>query len=131
MWERLNITQRLVVKAAAAVLVLMIVFPPIYKEAVITGLSSRDGMVGIEMRKFAGWGFIGQKNLKIFAGKQRLKDPDEMSFEERWRFRAGPSLDELRAMPHPKIAYGVLGFEFLLVFLGTGAALYFRRNTTR
>ena len=131
MWERLNITQRSIAKGAVVVLALMIVFPPIYSEAVITGLTSRDGMVGIEMRKFAGWGFIGQKDLTIFAGKKKLKDPDEMSFVERWRFMAGPSLEELRAMPSFKVAYGVLGLQFFLLFLGTGTALYFAKGAAR
>ena len=131
MWERLNNTQQRIVKVAAAVLALMILFPPIYTEAVITGLTSRDGMVGLEMRKFAGWGFIGQSDLTIFAGKKKLKDPDEMSFTERWEFMAGPSLEELRAMPKPKIAYGVLGFQFFALFLGTGAAVYFAKDAVR
>ncbi len=125
MWERLNITQRRIVKVAAALLALMVVFPPIYTEAVITGLRSSDGMVGLEMRKFSGWGFIGQKDLTIFAGKKRLKDPDEMSFAERWEFRVGQSLEELMAMPSPKVAYGVLTLQFLVLFLATGTAVYF------
>ena len=125
MWDRLNVKQRRIVKVAVALLALMVVFPPIYTEAVITGLRSGDGMVGIEMRDFAGWGFIGQKDLTIFAGKKRLKDPDEMSFAERWEFMAGQSLDELRAMPSPKVAYGVLTLQLLILFLGTGTALYF------
>lgn len=131
MWERLNASQRRIIKGAGVVLALMIVFPPIYTEAVITGLSSGDRIVGIEMRKFAGWGFIGQKDLTVFAGKTRLKDPDEMSLREQWEFRAGPSLDELRAMPSPKVAYGVLSVQFLLVLFGAGAALYVARDRDR
>lgn len=131
MWERLNITQRRIVKVAAALLALMVVFPPIYTEAVITGLRSSDGMVGFEMRKFSGWGFIGQKNLTIFAGKKKLKDPDDMSFAERWEFMAGQNLEELRAMPSPKVAYGVLGLQFFVLFLGAGTALYFAKDATR
>ena len=131
MWRKLNVIQRRIVKGAGLVLALMIVFPPIYTEAVITGLTSRDGMVGIEMRTFAGWGFIGQKDLTIFAGKKKLKDPDEMSLRERWEFMAGPSLEELRAMPSPKVAYGVLGVQFFLLFLGTATALYFGKGAVR
>ena len=131
MWERLNITQRRIVKVAPALLALMVVFPPIYTEAVITGLRSSDGVVGFEMRKFGGWGFIGQKNLTIFAGKKKLKDPDEMNFAERWEFMAGQSLEELMAMPSPKVAYGVLGLQLFVLFLGTGTALYFAKDAVR
>ena len=131
MWERLNLNQRRILKIAAVFLALMAVFPPIYTEAVITGLRSSDGVVGLEMRNFSGWGFIGQKNLTVFAGKKKLKDPEEMSFVERWEFMAGPSLEELMAMPSPKVAYGVLGLQFFVLLLGTATALYFAKDTVR
>lgn len=69
--------------------------------------------------------------MTIFAGKTRLKDPDEMSIAEHWRFMAGPSLEELMAMPAPKVAYGVLTLQFFLLFLGTGTALYFAKGAVR
>ena len=126
MWERLNITQRRIAKGAVAVLALMIVFPPIYKEAVFS-FRSTEGVLGIEKREFAGWGFIGQRDLTIFANKKKLKDPDRMSAIERLDFMAGTSLEELRSMPSPKVAYGVLGLQFLLLFLGAGTAVYFAK----
>lgn len=132
MWDKLNTNQRHIVKVAAALAALMVLFPPIYTEAVITGLRSGDDVVGFEMRRFAGWGFIGQKDLTILAGKKTLKDPNEMSFSERWEFRTGQSLEELMAMPSPKVAYGVLGLQFSVLFLATAMALFFyqRRRTT-
>jgi ABC-type phosphate transport system permease subunit len=54
-----------------------------------------------------------------------------MSFAERWEFMAGQSLEELMAMPSPKVAYGVLGLQFFVLFLGTGTALYFARDAVR
>ncbi len=54
-----------------------------------------------------------------------------MSIAEHWRFMAGPSLEELMAMPAPKVAYGVLTLQFFLLFLGTGTALYFAKGAVR
>lgn len=130
MWERLNTKQRRIVMGAIVVLALMIVFPPIYTEAVFS-FRSTQGVLGIEKREFAGWGFIGQKDLTIFADKKKLKDPDKMGAIERFEFMAGTSLEELRAMPSPKVAYGVLGLQFFLLFLGAGTAVYFAKGAVR
>ena len=130
MWERLNTTQRRIVKGAVVVLALMIVFPPIYTEAVFS-FRSNQGVLGVEKREFAGWGFIGQRDLTIFADKKKLKDPDKMNAIERFEFMAGTSLEDLRAMPSPKVAYGVLGLQFFLLFLGAGTAVYFAKGAGR
>ena len=129
MWESLNAAQRRIAKIAAALLALMIVFPPIYTEAVVTGLRSGDSVVGFEMRDFSAWGRIWQNDLTIFAGKKRLQDPDDMSPMERWEFMSGTSLEDLMAMPLPKVAYGVLALQLLILFVGTAAAIYFARDS--
>lgn len=125
----LNETQKKIVLGIAIVLFLMTMFPPIDVERRFTGFTDGTHNYTMVDRNFTGWGFIGQENLVVVEeSKFKPKDPDNPTFWERLQMIEPIQSFEEMNKGKKKVAYRILGIEFVVSLALAGAALFLTRT---
>ncbi|MCP5082368.1 MAG: hypothetical protein GY948_11795 [Alphaproteobacteria bacterium] len=130
----LNKLQLRVAAGVMAVLILLIAFPPITWERKASVLGDGNRRHTLIMRKFDGWGFIGQGDLVLSEKTPKKyipKDPNNLLARDRFMMiQSEPTPDDLR-IGKRKIDQRILMIEVAVLLVLGAVAVFFTRTRRR
>ncbi len=125
--DEMTTVQKYIVGSAAAIAVLMILFPPINLEKRFATYTIEGSLYETTFVKFIGWKFVGQNDIQL-RGKPKWepKDPKNLTLWERLN-APGPSTVEELKVGEKRISFRYLGYQMFVLIMLAGVAVFFTR----